>query len=221
MAACDWTRPAIGSHWGRNTDTLRAHQPKGVRLNLRLTPHPGSGLSAALTVRSSATSETRHERMDMSQPPHAAAQGLVDFDRLIRVARPPGPVCSVGGPASRSNDGDVRHAALRAWISGMTLNLVHPPKARPGDRIAVLSPSFAAAGAFPAVHEQAMRSPGRAFGGWTRSSVIPEIQARRAACLTSPSFDRLAGPPTLQTGSAGLATRISRSKFTRPRAAAR
>lgn len=39
----------------------------------------------------------------------------------------------------------------------MTLNLVHPPKARPGDRIAVISPSFAAAGAFPAVHEQAMR----------------------------------------------------------------
>jgi len=39
----------------------------------------------------------------------------------------------------------------------MTLNLVHPLKARPGDRIAVLSPSFAAAGAFPEVHEQAMR----------------------------------------------------------------
>ena len=39
----------------------------------------------------------------------------------------------------------------------MTLDLVHPPKARPGDRIAVLSPSFAAAGAFPEVHEQAMR----------------------------------------------------------------
>jgi muramoyltetrapeptide carboxypeptidase LdcA involved in peptidoglycan recycling len=34
---------------------------------------------------------------------------------------------------------------------------VHPPKARPGDRIAIVSPSFAAAGAFPAVHEQAMR----------------------------------------------------------------
>jgi len=32
-----------------------------------------------------------------------------------------------------------------------------PPKARPGDRVAVLSPSFAAPGAFPAVHEQAMR----------------------------------------------------------------
>jgi muramoyltetrapeptide carboxypeptidase LdcA involved in peptidoglycan recycling len=35
--------------------------------------------------------------------------------------------------------------------------LVHPPKARPGDRVAVLSPSFAAAGAYPAVHEQALR----------------------------------------------------------------
>ncbi|HEY5986677.1 MAG TPA: LD-carboxypeptidase, partial [Streptosporangiaceae bacterium] len=32
-----------------------------------------------------------------------------------------------------------------------------PPKARRGEHIAVLSPSFAAAGAFPAVHEQAMR----------------------------------------------------------------
>jgi muramoyltetrapeptide carboxypeptidase LdcA involved in peptidoglycan recycling len=34
---------------------------------------------------------------------------------------------------------------------------VQPPKARAGDRVAVLSPSFAAAGAYPAVHEQAMR----------------------------------------------------------------
>ena len=39
----------------------------------------------------------------------------------------------------------------------MTRDLIHPPKARPGDKIAVLSPSFAAAGAFPQVHEQAMR----------------------------------------------------------------
>jgi muramoyltetrapeptide carboxypeptidase LdcA involved in peptidoglycan recycling len=39
----------------------------------------------------------------------------------------------------------------------VTQQLVHPPKARPGDRIAVVSPSFAAPGAFPAVHEQAMR----------------------------------------------------------------
>ena len=38
----------------------------------------------------------------------------------------------------------------------MSHDLVHPPKARPGDCIAVLSPSFAAPGAFPAVHEQAM-----------------------------------------------------------------
>jgi muramoyltetrapeptide carboxypeptidase LdcA involved in peptidoglycan recycling len=35
--------------------------------------------------------------------------------------------------------------------------LVQPPKARPGDRVAILSPSFAAAGAYPELHEQAMR----------------------------------------------------------------
>ena len=34
---------------------------------------------------------------------------------------------------------------------------VLPPVARPGDRIAVLSPSFAAPGRWPAVHEQALR----------------------------------------------------------------
>lgn len=38
----------------------------------------------------------------------------------------------------------------------MARDLVHPPKARPGDKIAVLSPSFAAPGFAPAVHEQAM-----------------------------------------------------------------
>jgi hypothetical protein len=44
-----------------------------------------------------------------------------------------------------------------ALMTRMAHDLVHPPKARRGERIAVLSPSFAAAGAFPAVHEQAMR----------------------------------------------------------------
>jgi muramoyltetrapeptide carboxypeptidase LdcA involved in peptidoglycan recycling len=39
----------------------------------------------------------------------------------------------------------------------MTHRFRLPPKAAPGDRIAVVSPSFAAPGAFPAVHEQAMR----------------------------------------------------------------
>ena len=38
-----------------------------------------------------------------------------------------------------------------------THDLVHPPKARPGNRIAVLSPSFAAPAVAPQVHEQAMR----------------------------------------------------------------
>ena len=35
--------------------------------------------------------------------------------------------------------------------------MITPPKAAPGDRVAVLSPSFAAPGFAPAVHEQAMR----------------------------------------------------------------
>ncbi|MGW0360591.1 LD-carboxypeptidase [Micrococcus luteus] len=39
----------------------------------------------------------------------------------------------------------------------MTQPLVHSPKAQPGDGIAVVSPSFAAPGFAPAVHEQAMR----------------------------------------------------------------
>ncbi|MFF3868788.1 LD-carboxypeptidase [Micromonospora sp. NPDC001898] len=39
----------------------------------------------------------------------------------------------------------------------MTHDLVLPRKARPGEHIAVLSPSFAAAGAYPEIHEQAMR----------------------------------------------------------------
>jgi muramoyltetrapeptide carboxypeptidase LdcA involved in peptidoglycan recycling len=42
-------------------------------------------------------------------------------------------------------------------MTRMAPDLILPAKARRGDRIAVLSPSFAAAGAFPAVHEQAMR----------------------------------------------------------------
>lgn len=39
----------------------------------------------------------------------------------------------------------------------MVQDLVRPPKARHGDKVAVVSPSFAAPGAAPAVHEQAMR----------------------------------------------------------------
>ncbi|HET7015009.1 MAG TPA: S66 peptidase family protein [Streptosporangiaceae bacterium] len=42
-------------------------------------------------------------------------------------------------------------------MTPMPHDLVHPPKARPGDHIAVLSPAFAAPGPFPEVHEQAMR----------------------------------------------------------------
>ncbi len=47
--------------------------------------------------------------------------------------------------------------ASDASMTCMAHDLVHPPKARRGEHIAVVSPSFAAAGAFPAVHGQAMR----------------------------------------------------------------
>lgn len=39
----------------------------------------------------------------------------------------------------------------------MPTELIHPAKARPGDKVAVLSPSFAAPAVGPAVHERAMR----------------------------------------------------------------
>lgn len=49
-------------------------------------------------------------------------------------------------------------AARLPWCNGdVVADLVSPPKARPGDRVAVLSPSFAAPGEAPEVHEQAMR----------------------------------------------------------------
>ena len=38
----------------------------------------------------------------------------------------------------------------------MTISLVHPPKARPGDRVAVLSTSFAAPALYPQIHEQGL-----------------------------------------------------------------
>jgi muramoyltetrapeptide carboxypeptidase LdcA involved in peptidoglycan recycling len=51
----------------------------------------------------------------------------------------------------------VQGSSLRDLMQGMSIHLVHPPKARPGDKVAVLSPSFAAPGFAPGVHEQAMR----------------------------------------------------------------
>ena len=45
----------------------------------------------------------------------------------------------------------------RCSAGAMVADLVSPAKARPGDRVAILSPSFAAPGVAPAVHEQAMR----------------------------------------------------------------
>jgi muramoyltetrapeptide carboxypeptidase LdcA involved in peptidoglycan recycling len=45
--------------------------------------------------------------------------------------------------------------ALRLNVP-MRTRIAHPPKAAPGDKVAVLSPSFAAPGFAPEVHEQAM-----------------------------------------------------------------
>ena len=46
----------------------------------------------------------------------------------------------------------------------VTRDLVHPRKAQPGDRVAVLSPSFAAPGVAPAIHEQGVRRLGEVTG---------------------------------------------------------
>jgi len=50
----------------------------------------------------------------------------------------------------------VTRGPLRLTVA-VPVPLVRPPKARPGDKVAVLSPSFAAPSVGPQVHEQAMR----------------------------------------------------------------
>ena len=46
----------------------------------------------------------------------------------------------------------------------MPVDLTTPPKLKPGDRVAVVSPSWAAPGAYPATHDQAMRRLREEFG---------------------------------------------------------
>ena len=46
----------------------------------------------------------------------------------------------------------------------MRPDLTSPPRLTPGDRVAVLSPSFAAPAVFPAVHQLAMRRLREDFG---------------------------------------------------------
>lgn len=48
------------------------------------------------------------------------------------------------------------NALGNAGTNRLTAPMESPPKARPGDKVAILSPSFAAPGFAPAVHEQAM-----------------------------------------------------------------
>jgi muramoyltetrapeptide carboxypeptidase LdcA involved in peptidoglycan recycling len=58
--------------------------------------------------------------------------------------------------AGRTRNEVTRTSARRLNVS-MQTSLAHPRKAAPGDKVAVLSPSFAAPGFAPEVHEQAMK----------------------------------------------------------------
>jgi hypothetical protein len=58
--------------------------------------------------------------------------------------------------------------------------LVHPPKARPGNKVAIVSPSFAAPGFAPAVHEQAMERLAASTG------LVPVEYPRHGASAPAP-----------------------------------
>lgn len=67
----------------------------------------------------------------------------------------------------------------------MRPELTVPPKLRPGDRVAIVSPSFAAPGMFPAVHELSMRRLREDF----RLEPVEYPTTRR---LDAPAADRAA-----------------------------
>jgi muramoyltetrapeptide carboxypeptidase LdcA involved in peptidoglycan recycling len=71
----------------------------------------------------------------------------------------------------------------------MSVDLRMPPKLRPGDRVAVLSPSFAAPGLFPERHEQAMRRVRDVLGlepvEFPTTRRLGATPAERAADLTA------------------------------------
>jgi muramoyltetrapeptide carboxypeptidase LdcA involved in peptidoglycan recycling len=67
----------------------------------------------------------------------------------------------------------------------MPPDLSTPPKLTPGDRVAVVSPSFAAPGAFPQVHEQAMRRLRDHFG-------LEPVEYPTTRRLGAPAADRAA-----------------------------
>jgi len=90
--------------------------------------------------------------LDWYLPARAGERPTLVVSLLFPVAR--------SGHARQFEIHMVRNEISTPWSAamvGVASDVIHPPKARSGDRIAVLSPSFAAAGAFPAVHEQAMR----------------------------------------------------------------
>ncbi|GAA4596557.1 muramoyltetrapeptide carboxypeptidase LdcA involved in peptidoglycan recycling [Actinoplanes octamycinicus] len=76
----------------------------------------------------------------------------------------------------------------------MSIDLEMPPKLRPGDRVAVLSPSFAAPGLFPERHEQALRRVREELGlepvEFPTTRRLGATPADRAADLTAAYADR-------------------------------
>jgi len=85
----------------------------------------------------------------------------------------------------------------RGSMAGMPHDLVRAAQGPPGDRVAVLSPSFAAAGAFPAVHEQAMRRLAEVTGLVSRSSSRP-AQGRRHAGRASADVNAAFADPGIR-----------------------
>src|ERR1700752_3183675 len=67
----------------------------------------------------------------------------------------------------------------------MRPELSTPPKLRPGDRVAVVSPSFAAPAVFPELHEQAMRRLREDFG-------LEPVEYPTTRRLTAPAGERAA-----------------------------
>src|SRR3954469_20973987 len=62
-----------------------------------------------------------------------------------------------------------------------------PPKLRPGDRVAIVSPSHAAPGAFTELHEQAMRRLRDDFG-------LEPVEYPTTRRLAAPAQERGRGP---------------------------
>ena len=139
-------------------------------------------------------------------------------------ATAPGRRCSPGA----TTRGEARPSLIRrrcgrphdpVRLTGrMPVALTRPPKARPGDKVAVLSPSFAAPAVAPEVHEQAMRRLPRS-PVWSRSSTRPpDGSGRPRATVRRTSTPRSPTPrcgPSWPRSAARTRSRSSRTSTRR------